>query len=58
MDPEQQPPSMQNTTIHNISWRGLGVSVTDSATKKPKTLVEDCEAIVEAGSCSAPSRLG
>ncbi|PHH79150.1 hypothetical protein CDD80_5517 [Ophiocordyceps camponoti-rufipedis] len=53
MDPEQQPPSMQNTTIHNISWRGLGVSVTDSATKKPKTLVDNCEAIVEAGECLA-----
>lgn len=42
-----------NTTVKNISWKGVTVTVKDRETKEPKNIVDNVEGIVEAGkSCS------
>lgn len=51
-DVEQQAVAeghLRNTTIENISWRGVTVTVKDRETKLPKTILENVEGIVEAG---------
>lgn len=40
---------LRNTTIQNITWRGVTVTVKDRETKLPKTILENVEGIVEAG---------
>ncbi|TDZ71817.1 ABC transporter G family member 11 [Colletotrichum trifolii] len=42
-----------NTTVHNISWEGIEVTVKDRETKKPKNLVDGVDGIVEAGEICA-----
>ncbi|OBT55673.1 hypothetical protein VE04_06922 [Pseudogymnoascus sp. 24MN13] len=56
MDLEQRPTSEKqliNTTVHNITWRGVTVTVTDRKTKQLKTLVDNIEGVVQAGECCA-----
>jgi hypothetical protein len=54
MDPEQQRPVVEkqlaNTTVHNITWRGVTVTVNDRKTKHPSTIVDNVEGIVKSGS--------
>ncbi|KAL6399575.1 hypothetical protein AUP68_18125 [Ilyonectria robusta] len=53
MDPEQRPVAekhLLNTTVKNLTWRGVTVTVKDRETKQPKTIVDNVEGIVEAGS--------
>ena len=38
-----------NTTVRNFAWRGVTVTIKDRETKLPKTLVDACDGIVEAG---------
>lgn len=38
-----------NTTVQNITWRRVTVTVKDKETKLPKAIVENVEGIVEAG---------
>jgi hypothetical protein len=38
-----------NSTINNITWRGVTVTVKDRETKQPKAIVDNVEGIVEAG---------
>lgn len=40
---------LRNTTVHNISWQGVTVTVKDRETKLPKTIVDNVDGIVEAG---------
>lgn len=40
---------LMNTTVQNISWKGITVTVTDRQTKQPKRLVDDLEGVVYAG---------
>lgn len=40
---------LRNTTVHNISWKGVTVTVKDRETKLPKTIVDNVEGIVKAG---------
>lgn len=40
---------LRNTTVHNISWSGITVTVTDRETKQPKTLLDNVQGYVEAG---------
>jgi len=40
---------LRNTTIKNIAWKGVKVTVKDRETKLPKNIVEDVEGVVEAG---------
>lgn len=40
---------LRNTTVHNISWSGITVTVTDRETKRPKTLLDNVQGYVEAG---------
>lgn len=40
---------LQNTTIRNITWKGVTVTVKDRDTKQLKAIVENVEGIVEAG---------
>lgn len=40
---------LRNTTVHNISWRGVNVTVKDRETKQPKLIVDNVEGYVEAG---------
>lgn len=52
MDVERQVHAevhLMNTTVQNITWRGVTVTVKDRETKLPKTIVENVEGIVEAG---------
>ncbi|KAK0711016.1 P-loop containing nucleoside triphosphate hydrolase protein [Lasiosphaeris hirsuta] len=44
---------LRNTTVRNISWRNVTVTVKDRETKEPKTIVENVEGIVEAGEICA-----
>ncbi|KAF5025872.1 hypothetical protein F66182_2041 [Fusarium sp. NRRL 66182] len=56
MDSEQRPVAekhLLNTTIKNLTWRGVTVTVKDGATKKPKTIVDNVQGIVEAGEICA-----
>lgn len=43
-----------NSTVHNISWQGINVTVKDRETKKPKNIVDRVDGFVQAGE---PSRL-
>lgn len=45
---------LKNTTIKNISWRGITVTVKDRETKLPKAIVDNVEGIVEAGTFLLP----
>jgi hypothetical protein len=52
MDLEERPVAekhLLNTTVKNLTWRGVTVTVKDRETKEPKTIVENVEGIVEAG---------
>lgn len=52
MDSEQRPVAekhLLNSTIKNITWRGVTVTVKDRETKQPKGIVDNVEGIVEAG---------
>ncbi|GAB1320197.1 hypothetical protein MFIFM68171_10407 [Madurella fahalii] len=52
MDIEQAAASqayLRNTTVHNISWKGITVTVKDRETKLPKTLVDNVDGVVQAG---------
>lgn len=40
---------LKNTTIHNVSWRGVTVTVKDRVTKQSRAIVDNVEGIVEAG---------
>jgi len=40
---------LRNTTVRNLSWRGVTVTVSDRETKLPKVIVDNLEGIVEAG---------
>lgn len=40
---------LRNTTVHNLAWKGVTVTVKDRETKLPKTIVDNVEGIVEAG---------
>lgn len=40
---------LRNTTVHNISWSGITVTVTDRETKQLKTLLDNVQGYVEAG---------
>lgn len=57
MDVEQQPVAekhLLNTTVKNITWRGVTVTVKDRETKEPKAIVDNVEGVVEAGMFSLP----
>ncbi|KAJ4324157.1 hypothetical protein N0V84_003990 [Fusarium piperis] len=56
MDLEECPVAekhLLNTTVKNLTWRGVTVTVKDRETKKPKTIVDNVEGIVEAGEICA-----
>ncbi|KAF7554653.1 hypothetical protein G7046_g6761 [Stylonectria norvegica] len=56
MDPEQRPVAekhLQNTTVKNITWRGVTVTVKDRESKKPKTIVDNVDGVVDAGEICA-----
>lgn len=38
-----------NTTVKNITWSAVSVTVKDRETKQPKTIVDHVEGIVQAG---------
>ena len=40
---------LQNTTVRNLSWKGVTVTVKDRETKQAKVIVDSVEGIVEAG---------
>jgi len=42
---------LKNSTVRNISWSGVTVTVKDRDTKQPKVIVDNVEGIVEAGMC-------
>ncbi|KAK1756149.1 P-loop containing nucleoside triphosphate hydrolase protein [Echria macrotheca] len=44
---------LKNTTIRNLTWKGVTVTVKDRETKLPKAIVENVEGIVEAGEMCA-----
>lgn len=51
-DPEQQPVAdrhLDNSTVKNITWSGVTVTVKDRETKKPKKIVDDAAGAVQAG---------
>lgn len=47
----------RNTTVRNISWSGVTVTVKDRVTKKQKTIVDNVEGFVEAGQSSLRTHL-
>lgn len=52
MDLEERPVAekhLLNTTVKNLTWRGVTVTVKDRETKEPKAIVDNVEGIVEAG---------
>lgn len=52
MDLEENPVAekhLLNTTVKNLTWRGVTVTVKDRETKEPKTIVDNVEGVVEAG---------
>ncbi|KAM7197689.1 P-loop containing nucleoside triphosphate hydrolase protein [Rhypophila sp. PSN 637] len=56
IDIEQQAVAeahLRNTTIQNITWRGVTVTVKDRETKLSKAILENVEGIVEAGEICA-----
>jgi hypothetical protein len=40
---------LHNTTVKNITWTGVSVTVKDRETKQPRAIVDNVEGIVEAG---------
>ncbi|KAK4135363.1 P-loop containing nucleoside triphosphate hydrolase protein [Trichocladium antarcticum] len=44
---------LRNTTVHNISWQGVTVTVKDRETGLPKTLVDNVHGLVKAGEICA-----
>jgi hypothetical protein len=40
---------LQNTTVHNFSWKGVTVTVKDRITKQPKAILDNIDGIVKAG---------
>ncbi|KJK76855.1 hypothetical protein H634G_07897 [Metarhizium anisopliae BRIP 53293] len=55
-DPEQQPVAdrhLDNSTVKNITWSGVTVTVKDRETKKPKKIVDDAAGAVQAGEICA-----
>jgi thiamine biosynthesis lipoprotein ApbE len=40
---------LMNSTVRNFTWKGVTVTVKDRESKQPKTIVDACEGIVEAG---------
>lgn len=40
---------LKNTTVQNISWKGVTVIVKDRVTKESRPIVDNVEGIVEAG---------
>lgn len=42
---------LRNTTVHNITWRSVTVTVKDRQTKQAKAIVDNVEGVVEAGKC-------
>lgn len=40
---------LRNTTVYNISWHGVNVTVKDRETKQPKMIVDNVDGYVEAG---------
>ncbi|KAF7551611.1 hypothetical protein G7Z17_g4876 [Cylindrodendrum hubeiense] len=56
MDLEQRPVAekhLVNTTVKNLSWRGVTVTVKDRESKEPKSIVHNVEGVVEAGEVCA-----
>ncbi|KAK3322407.1 P-loop containing nucleoside triphosphate hydrolase protein [Apodospora peruviana] len=56
VDVEQQAVAeahLMNTTVRNITWRGVTVTVKDRHTGLPKAILENVEGIVEAGEICA-----
>lgn len=52
MDLEERPVAekhLLNTTVKNLTWRGVTVTVKDRETKEPKAIVDNVEGVVEAG---------
>lgn len=52
MDLEECPVAEKhlfNTTVKNLTWRGVTVTVKDRETKEPKAIVDNVEGVVEAG---------
>ena len=41
--------SLYNSTIKNLSWHGITVTVSDRKTKAPKQLLDDVNGEVKAG---------
>ena len=44
---------LMNDTVRNFAWQGITVVVKDHKTKKPKTILENIEGSVEAGTFEA-----
>ena len=40
---------LRNTTVRNLSWTGVTVTVKDRDTKLPKVIVDNVEGVIEAG---------
>ena len=40
---------LRNTTVQNITWRDVSVTVRDRVTKEPKLIVDNVEGAAEAG---------
>jgi hypothetical protein len=40
---------LKNTTVQNISWKGMTVTVKDRDSKQPKRLIDGLEGVVYAG---------
>ncbi|UPK93656.1 hypothetical protein LCI18_004591 [Fusarium solani-melongenae] len=56
MDLEERPVAEKhlfNTTVKNLTWRGVTVTVKDRETKEPKAIVDNVEGVVEAGEICA-----
>jgi hypothetical protein len=61
MDPEQHPVAEKqflNAPVESLSWSGLTVTVKESKTGQPKTLLDNAEGIVQAGMSHLYKRLG
>lgn len=43
-----------NTSVQNISWEGIEVTVKDRETKQPKSLIHRVDGLVEAGTGLSP----
>lgn len=45
---------LRNTTVRDMAWTGITVTVKDRVTKKPKVLLDNIEGYVEAGKPPPP----